>query len=58
MSNKTKKPDLHAFMVTGPEDKPFYTKIGAAWKNRKEGYGLVLDAYPIGGKIVLFPPKE
>ncbi len=30
MSNETKKPDLFAYVVTGPEDKAFYTKISAA----------------------------
>ncbi len=58
MSNESKKPDLHAYVVTGPEDKPFYTKIGAAWKNKVNGYGLRLDALPVNGEIVLFPPKE
>ncbi len=58
MSNESKKPDLHAYVVTGPEDKPFYTKIGAAWKNKVNGYGLRLDALPVNGEIVLFQPKE
>lgn len=58
MSNKTKKPDLHAFTVTGTDEKPFYTKIGAAWKNKKGGYGIRLDALPVNGEIVLFPPKD
>lgn len=58
MSSESKKPDLHAYVVTGPEDKPFYTKIGAAWKNKVDGYGLRLDALPVNGEIVLFPPKE
>ena len=58
MSNESKKPDLHAYVVTGPEDNQFYTKIGAAWKNKKNGYGLRLDALPVNGEIVLFPPRE
>ena len=37
--------------------KPFYTKIGAEWKNKKGGYGIRLEAHPVGGEIVLFPPK-
>ena len=57
MSDTKKKPDLHAFVVTGTKDKPFYTKIGAAWANRIGGYGLRLDALPVNGEIVLFPPK-
>ena len=58
MSNTNRKPDLNAFVVTGTKDKPFYTKIGAAWENKLGGYGLRLDALPVNGEIVLFPPKE
>ena len=58
MSSKTKKPDLNAFVVSGTEEKPFYTKIGGAWKNKKGGYGIRLDALPVNGEIVLFPPKD
>lgn len=58
MSNTNRKPDLNAFVVTGTRDKPFYTKIGAAWKNKTGGYGLRLDALPVNGEIVLFPRKE
>ena len=58
MSNTKNKPDLHAYVVTGTAEKPFYTKIGAAWTNKAGGYGLRLDALPVNGEIVLFPPKE
>ena len=58
MSDTKRKPDLNAYVVTGPKDKPFYTKIGAAWTNKVGGYGLRLDALPVNGEIVLFPPKE
>lgn len=52
------KPDLYAYTVTGSEEKPFFTRIGAAWKNKKGGYGIRLEALPVNGEIVLFPPKE
>ena len=58
MSNEKRKPDLNAYVVTGTAEKPFYTKIGAAWENKVGGYGLKLDALPVNGEIVLFPPKE
>ena len=58
MSAEKSKPDLNAYVVTGTAEKPFYTKIGAAWKNKVGGYGLDLDAIPVNGRIVLFPPKE
>lgn len=57
MSNQKKRPDLNAYVVTGTAENPFYTKIGGAWKNKLGGYGIRLDALPIGGEIVLFPPK-
>jgi hypothetical protein len=58
MSDTKRKPDLNAFVVTGTKENPFYTKIGAAWANKAGGYGLRLDALPVTGEIVLFPPKE
>ena len=59
MSNtNTKKPDLIAYVVTGTKEKPFYSKIGAAWKNKKDGYGIKLDSLPINGEFVLFPHTE
>ena len=58
MSNQKKRPDLNAYVVTGTAEKPFYTKIGAAWKNKLGGYGIRLDALPVSGEIVLFPPKK
>jgi hypothetical protein len=58
MSNQKKRPDLNAYVVTGTAEKPFYTKIGGAWKNKLGGYGIRLDALPVSGEIVLFPPKK
>lgn len=57
MSNKNKQPELHAYIVTGSGKKAFFTKIGAAWKNSKGGYGIQLDAIPVDGKIVLMPSR-
>lgn len=58
MTNETKKPALNAFVVTGTADNPYFLKIGAAWKNKKGGFNIVLDALPPKGKLVLLPPKE
>ena len=58
MANNNKSPDLIAYAVTGTDDSPFYNKIGAAWKNKKGGYGIKLSALPINGELVLFPPKD
>ena len=55
----SKKPELIAYVATeGKDEKSFFTKIGAAWTNTKGGYNIRLDALPVGGEIVLLPPKE
>ena len=36
----------------------FYTKIGAAFNVEKGGISVALNALPIDGNLVLFPPKE
>ncbi len=58
MSEKNKKPDLKAFVVTKSGEKSFFNEIGAAWKNSKGGYSIRLNALPVSGEIVLLPPKE
>ena len=58
MSNDTKKrPDLIAYTVTGNDDNAYFHRIGAAWANKKGGYGIRLHALPVNGEIVLLPPK-
>lgn len=52
-----KQPDLIAYTVRESDGKSFFTRIGAAWTNAKGGYGIRLDALPLGGEIVLLPPK-
>ncbi|MEQ1696177.1 MAG: hypothetical protein ABL901_10110 [Hyphomicrobiaceae bacterium] len=45
-----RRPTYELFFVTGSEQKPFWTKIGAAWANRdNEGFGIKLDLLPAGG---------
>lgn len=51
------KPDLVAF--SQKQDNAPLTRIGAAWSHGKgDGMNLVLDAIPLTGRIVLFPPKD
>jgi len=55
----SKKPELIAFVATeGKDEKSFFTRIGAAWANSKGGFNIKLEALPVGGEIVLLPPKE
>ena len=59
MTNQTtNKPSLLAYQVTDSDTgKSFWNRIGAAWANKDGGYSLQLEALPIGGRIVLSPPK-
>jgi hypothetical protein len=43
----------------GEGKKGFWTRIGAAWEQKKGGgLNIELEALPIDGKIVLMPPKD
>ena len=56
--NNIRKPDLLVYAASKGQDKTFYTRIGRAWANSKGGYGIRLDALPVNGELVLFPPKN
>lgn len=53
-----KRPDYDVFVSRPDGDKNFYTKVGAAWNVAKEGISISLQALPMDGKLVLFPPKD
>ena len=54
-----KKPDYDVFVSReGSDQKTYYTRVGAAWKVAKDGISIKLQALPIDGSLVLFPPKE
>ena len=53
------KPTLRAYTVKDRADAPaIWKQIGACFDNRGGGYTLVLDALPIGNRIILMPPLE
>jgi hypothetical protein len=58
MSNE--KPTLIAYSVREREgQKAIWTRIGAAWPHGKgTGLSILLDALPIGDRIVLREPAE
>ncbi len=58
MTDEKKQPDLIAYAVRESSGKSFFTRIGAAWPNAKDGFGIRLDALPVNGEIVLLPPRE
>ncbi len=54
-----KRPDYEVFISQkGKDDKNFYTKVGAAWNVSKDGISIKLNALPLDGSLVLFPPKD
>lgn len=56
MSNT--KPNLRAFVATQSGERSYFTEIGAAWKNKKGGFTIKLNALPVSGEIILLPPKD
>ena len=57
MSNK---PTLYAYAVKdrGRNQKPIWTRIGAAWPHEKgKGFTIELEAVPVDGRLVLTEPK-
>lgn len=56
----SKKPTLYAYAVKdrGDDKKAIWTRIGAAWPHEKgNGFTIDLEAFPVGGRIVLREPK-
>ena len=51
-----------AYTVTergdGDDKKSFWTRIGIAYENRDGSLGVLLDAYPTNGKLVLQTPND
>jgi len=50
----------YAVYVTreGSDGKNFYTRIGSAWRVANDGISIRLDALPVNGEMVCFPPRE
>ena len=60
MANKTIAFNVYATSSYKDEDdneKTRYTQISVAFKVAKDGLSLTLNALPVNGQIVLFPPK-
>jgi len=54
-----KQPDYHVYTSRkGSDDKNHYTRLGAAWTVGNDGISVKLDALPVSGELVLFPPRE
>lgn len=57
-NTESKKPELIAYAITGGEKRSYYHRIGAAWRTKRGGVRLVLDAFPVSGELLLLPPRE
>lgn len=53
-----KKPDYRVYVTRDNNGKTFYNPIEAAWKVGNDGISIRLDALPVSGECVLFPPRE
>ena len=53
-----KRPDYRVYVTRESGGKTFYNPIGAAWKVANDGISIRLDALPVSGECVLFPPRE
>lgn len=52
------RPDYTVYVSEkGADDKNFYTRIGSAWLVAKDGISIRLQALPVSGELILFPPK-
>lgn len=52
------RPDYDVFVTQKNGDKNWYTKVGAAWNVSNDGISIKLQALPVGGELVMFPPKS
>lgn len=53
-----RRPDFEVFVTREGNGKTYYTRVGAAWRVANDGISIRLDALPINGELVCFPPRE
>ena len=54
MTIQTSKQPTHRIYNVKGDENPRWTEVGAAWPNRDgQGFTIVLDAVPLGGRIVM-----
>lgn len=55
----SKRPAYDVFVSRkGSDDKVYYSRVGAIWEVASGGLSIKLDALPVDGSLVAFPPKE
>ena len=57
MASNVKRKDVFTIVETG-EGKNFWRKIGTAFVNRDDSLTVVLDAFPVNGRLHIRDPKE
>ena len=56
---ENKSPALIGYVVRRNGEKSYWDRIGAAFPHRDgDGFDLVLDALPVGGRVTLRVPTE
>lgn len=53
-----KAPDYGVFVSRKNGDKTYYNRVGSAWCVANDGISIKLDALPVNGELVCFPPRE
>ena len=53
-SKQNRAPTHRLYVVKGEGEQTRWTEVGAAWPNRDgHGFSIMLDAVPLGGRLVL-----
>ena len=60
MENSRHTPDYIVYTITetGAEQKNFWQRVGAAWRNKDDSINVTLNALPLNGKLHLRAPKN
>lgn len=53
-----RKPDLAVYVTRESNGKTYYNRVGSAWRVANDGISIRLDALPVNGELVCFPPRE
>lgn len=59
LTSKSKAPSFIAYHVREGKEKSYFTRVGAAWTHKDgNGFNIVLEAFPVDGKITLRANEE
>lgn len=49
---------VYTIVERGEGKKPFWNRVGSAWKNKDDSFRIFLDALPVNGTLHLCKQKE